>query len=454
MREGIAIHASRVEKTYRLYGSPVDRLIESISIGRPIRHEEIHALKPLSFNIFKGETVGIVGRNGSGKSTLLQIICGTLEPSNGRVEVSGRIGALLELGSGFNPEFTGIENIYMNGSILGLSTREIDARMDDILGFADIGGFVRQPVRTYSSGMVVRLAFSVQACIDPEILVIDEALAVGDEIFQKKCFNRLRELKEKGTSILFVSHSATSIVQHCDRAIMLDQGNVRWIGRPDVTTTLYQRLNNSSERIWSKSLIQLGQRLTKAKLNSRDQYSPSDQEDTDIPERIDNSVFFDQDLRPESYQQYPDNGIKIEKVAIKDSDNLTVNTLPPKKGFTIRFKYSCQKELNDVVFSCHISNQSGVRICGQIYPGTASKQVNFRKGDIFYISFKFEGGLLPGLYFVGGGIRTRKATDFVHRVLDITSLRIINSQDTSLIGLCNMSSGSPLLEMAGGDGKE
>ena len=453
MREGIAIHASRVEKTYRLYGSPVDRLIESVPLGRQIRHEEIRALKPLSFNIFKGETVGIVGRNGSGKSTLLQIICGTLEPSSGRVEVSGRIGALLELGSGFNPEFTGIENIYMNGSILGLSTREIDERMEDILGFADIGGFVKQPVRTYSSGMVVRLAFAVQACIDPDILVIDEALAVGDEMFQKKCFNRLRELKEKGTSILFVSHSTTSIVQHCDRAIMLDKGHVRWIGRPDVTTTRYQRLNNSSERNWGESLIKLGQRLTKAKLHSHDESSPSGRVVTDIPERLDSSGFLDQDLHPESYQQYPDNGSKVEEAVIQDKEGLIVNTLPPKERFTVRFRYSCQKELSDVVFSCHISNQSGVRICGQIYPATTSRQVNLRKGDIFYISYGFEGGLLPGLYFIGGGIRTKTDTDFIHRVLDIASLRIAGSQNMPLIGLCNISSGDPLLEMVSRDEK-
>jgi lipopolysaccharide transport system ATP-binding protein len=195
-------------------------------------YKEFWALKGLDFEIHPGETVGIVGRNGSGKSTVLQIIAGTLTPTSGTVKVNGRIAALLELGSGFNPEFTGRENVFLNGVLLGLSREEIEARLPDILAFADIGDFVDRPVKTYSSGMMLRLAFAVQAQIDPQVLIVDEALAVGDARFQAKCFARLKELKEQGTSILFVTHATEQVISQCDRAILLDRGDIVEQGKP------------------------------------------------------------------------------------------------------------------------------------------------------------------------------------------------------------------------------
>ena len=189
--------------------------------------------------------MGVVGRNGSGKSTLLQLLCGTLTPTSGTVAIEGRVAALLELGSGFNPEFTGLENIYLNAALLGLSRDETDANLDAILAFADIGDFVHQPVKTYSSGMALRLAFAVQANIQPDVLVVDEALAVGDEFFQRKCFKHLEKLKENGTSILLVTHNCGQILQHCDQAMLLHKGQLEFLGRPKSITTIYQRLINS-----------------------------------------------------------------------------------------------------------------------------------------------------------------------------------------------------------------
>jgi len=235
MIDDIAISVKNVTKTYKLYDTHADRVKEAFHPFRKKYHRPFNALTNISFDVNKGETLGIIGRNGSGKSTLLQIICGTLAQTIGKVETKGRIAALLELGSGFNPEFTGRENIYMNGAILGLSRQEIDARYDDILAFADIGEFIEQPIKTYSSGMYVRLAFSVNILSDPEIMIVDEALAVGDMKFQAKCMTALRRIQDRGTTVLFVSHDINALKSLCSRGICLDHGTIQSIGKaPDV----------------------------------------------------------------------------------------------------------------------------------------------------------------------------------------------------------------------------
>lgn len=248
MSSEFSIQVDGLGKCYQVYEVPRDRLKQFIvprmrrMLGRSPAapyYREFWALKSVSFEVRRGETVGIIGRNGSGKSTLLQMICGTLTPSRGSVRTAGRIAALLELGSGFNPEFTGRENVYLNGAVLGLSQEEIDARFDAIVAFADIGEFISQPVKSYSSGMVVRLAFAVQAQSNPDILIVDEALAVGDAKFQAKCFAHLKQLKAQGTSILLVSHSTEQIATHCDRAVFLKAGDVVAIGKPRDVINLY-----------------------------------------------------------------------------------------------------------------------------------------------------------------------------------------------------------------------
>jgi lipopolysaccharide transport system ATP-binding protein len=254
--DDVAIRVSKLGKRYEIYDAPRDRLKQFIlprlqSFAKREQKQyfrEFWALQDVSFEVKKGETAGIIGRNGSGKSTLLQMICGTLSPTSGSVETRGRIAALLELGSGFNPEFTGRENVYMNAAVLGLSKQEMEARFDDIVAFADIGQFVDQPVKTYSSGMVVRLAFAVQSQIDPDILVVDEALSVGDAKFQAKCFERLRQLKENGTSILLVTHSSDQIVTHCSTAILLNSGRQLETGEPKHVVNRYMDLLFGKEK--------------------------------------------------------------------------------------------------------------------------------------------------------------------------------------------------------------
>ena len=225
-----AIKVQNVSKIYRLYAKPIDRLKEAVNIFHKSYHSSFYAVKDISFQVGKGETVGIVGTNGSGKSTILKIITGVLRPSEGSVTVNGRVSALLELGAGFDPDYTGIENIYMNGSILGFTRDEMDGKMQEILDFADIGDFVHQPVKTYSSGMLVRLAFALAINVEPEILIIDEALAVGDAFFQAKCFHKLEEIKKAGVTILFVSHDIVSVKKMCSRAVWIEKGILQDVG--------------------------------------------------------------------------------------------------------------------------------------------------------------------------------------------------------------------------------
>jgi lipopolysaccharide transport system ATP-binding protein len=244
-----AIRVRNLSKCYEIYAQPQDRLKQSIHprlqrlIGRPPKtyYREFWALRDVSFEVNKGEAVGIIGRNGAGKSTLLQMISGTLTPTSGSVEVHGTVAALLELGSGFNPEFTGRENVYMNASMLGLVQTEIDEKFDEIADFADIGDFLEQPIKTYSSGMLMRLAFAVNTCINPEILIVDEALSVGDAPFQSKCFKRLRQLIDDGTSILFVSHDISTVHSICSRALWLKNGHAELWGDAKDVAKQYER---------------------------------------------------------------------------------------------------------------------------------------------------------------------------------------------------------------------
>ena len=239
--DDVSISVSNLTKTYRIFGHPGDRIKQAMTLGLRKYNKEYTALKDVSFNISKGEAVGIIGRNGSGKSTLLQIICGIIKPTSGTVQVNGRISALLELGAGFNPEFTGRENVYFQGALMGMIKAEMDERFDDIAAFADIGDFIDQPVRTYSSGMFVRLAFATMIHIDADILVIDEALAVGDEAFQRKCFDKLAEYFEGNEKVLFfVSHNTRQVERICSKTIWLQEGGVAKLGASTDVCNAYQ----------------------------------------------------------------------------------------------------------------------------------------------------------------------------------------------------------------------
>ncbi len=238
----LMIDVRDVSKVYQLYDKPINRLKESVSLTHKCYHRDFYALNRISFQVRKGESVGIIGTNGSGKSTMLKIVTGVLTPTCGNAEVTGTVCALLELGAGFNQDYTGIENIYMNGTMMGFTKEQMDGKLKEILDFADIGDFVYQPVKNYSSGMFVRLAFALNIAVDPEILIVDEALSVGDVFFQAKCYHRMDELKRKGTTILMVTHDLGSVMKYCDRVILLNKGEKVSEGKPGEMVDLYKKI--------------------------------------------------------------------------------------------------------------------------------------------------------------------------------------------------------------------
>jgi lipopolysaccharide transport system ATP-binding protein len=436
--QGLALRVQQLGKCYPIYKHPRDRLLQAFWRGRRQLYRPFWALQEVSFELGRGRTLGIVGRNGSGKSTLLQLICGTLTPTSGTIQVQGRIAALLELGSGFNPEFSGLENVFLNAALLGLSQRETQERLDTILAFADIGEFIDQPVKTYSSGMAVRLAFAVQAHVQPDVLVVDEALAVGDELFQKKCYAHLERLKQEGTAILLVTHSCPQILQHCDEALLMHGGRLRLMGGPKTVTSVYQRLCSAPTEQWDALLANLGntaERSPSADANCQTAVAP------DTEAQLPTSSDHDPHLVPSTSVRYEARGIHINRVEVLNHAGEPANLLPMEEAFSLRFHYSVLEPLDQLRFACNIANQTGVRITGQHAPGPSCAA-----GDQFSLTFLFRGGLLPGVYFVGGGVwRESEPGRFLHRVVDVCALRIQSDAAPSSFGLCDLAAGAPVL---------
>lgn len=427
--DDIAIRVSNLSKSYLIYETPRDRLKQFVLprlqriAGQSTRqyYRDFLALNDVSFEVRKGETVGIIGRNGSGKSTLLQIICGTLTPTGGTVETRGRIAALLELGSGFNPDFTGRENVYMNASVLGLNNHEIDARFDDIAAFADIGEFIEQPVRTYSSGMVVRLAFAVQATVAPDILVVDEALAVGDERFQRKCFARLEALKEQGTSVLMVSHSAQQVIELCDRALLLERGECKLVSDPPTVVQLYQRL------IYAPTLAVQG---ILAELNPPEPGAGQGNETLkDRSQPTDSSSvakdFLDPELIPSNTISYPQQGAQISEFRVFNADGMEVNVLTRGCCYRLVCRGHFTRDCRSVHFGIHLRLATGHGVTGQRFPGAGESIAQVRSGSTFEVTYHFRMLLAPGCYFIGGGIWSELEPHCLHRVLDKTMIRVL-----------------------------
>jgi len=442
MSSDIAIKVENLSKCFHIYDRPRDRLLQLFARGSKQYYREFWALKDVSFEVKKGETVGIIGRNGSGKSTLLQMICGTLNPTHGSIQTAGRIAALLELGSGFNPEFTGRENVYLNATVLGLDKDEVDTRFDDIAAFADIGDFIEQPVKNYSSGMIVRLAFAVQAMVDPDILIIDEALAVGDEKFQRKCFARLEELKSKGVSILFVSHSAASVIELCDRALLLERGNRLMYGTASHAVRAYQKLIYAPDAEQTR-LVQM--------------YLAADQLGDAIDSEVESPITtvpagdsvesFDPGLVPETTTDYPRQGAEIASMAILDAEGRVVNVLQAGKVYQFEMAGRFLEGFVGVFWGIHIRNVSGLVITGQRYPEEGKFLEHIKGGAAFKIGFEFRMDLQPGVYFVGGGVWTAQEPHCAHRIIDALMFRISPSDKTCSFGYVDLSASGPTLSL-------
>lgn len=426
----IAIHLRNVSKTFEIYKRPSDRL-KQIFWGKKRKfYEEYQALHNISLDIYRGETVGVVGRNGAGKSTLLQIICGTLAPSRGLVETNGRIVALT-LGSGFNPEFSGHENIFMNGTILGLTRREIEAQYDSIIQFADIGRFIHRPVKCYSSGMKSRLAFAVAIHVDPDILIIDESLSVGDAAFRRKCFARLEELRQSDKTILFVSHSAGQIVGLCDRAILLDGGEQLLAGVPKIVMSHYQRLINApanqTDEIRSDILKIAAETAIAQNTSSLDASASAvsashEAENTHqfaAPESVDQ---FDPNFQPKSTVEHAGQGAKIENIKIFNQQGKSVNILTFGHRYTCTYSVRMKESAYDIHCGMNIKTTNGIQVSGIL-----TSEIPYADADsTLEVSFDFEAILRPGIYFLNVKAigKYDQEAKILHRIVDAVMLRI------------------------------
>ena len=416
MTDETIIKVDHVTKIYNLYDSPMDRLKEALGLGRKSRSKKHYALNDLSFEVKRGETVGIIGTNGSGKSTILKIITGVLAATEGEVTVNGRISALLELGAGFNMEYTGIENIYLNGSMIGFTREEIEQRIPEILKFADIGDFVYQPVKTYSSGMFVRLAFAVAINIEPEILIVDEALSVGDVFFQSKCYHKFEEFKEKGKTILFVSHDLSSVSKYCDRVILLNNG---------------VKLDEGSAR-------DMVDRFKKVMVHQDEELDNHVTEPQTLPESTQGKRWKDSLTINPNIQVYGNGMADIIDFACIDSEGKINTAIFKDSDFTIKMKVHFNETVERPIFALTFKDLKGTDITGtntmfshvDVPVCTAGKEVE--------ITFKQNMNLVGGTYLVSFGCTGYIDDEFVvyQRQYDAFNITVISYKN--VVGFYDM----------------
>lgn len=459
-----AIRVDNVSKHYVMFERPEDRFkqmvvprLQRLAGRQPKRYyRDFAALNDVSLEVGRGETVGIIGRNGSGKSTLLQIICGTLRPTSGTVEVNGRIAALLELGAGFNPEFTGRENVFLNAQILGVPRREMEWRFDDIARFADIGAFIDQPVKTYSSGMYVRLAFATAINVDPDILVVDEALAVGDEAFQRKCFGRLEDIKDKGGTILFVSHGAQAIVQLCTRAILIDAGQKLLEGKPKTVVSQYQRLVHASAAGTAEIRKQIQSIARDVASGSEEvavpdtSLSPSSATQdvaaatvprTDIKDGT--ADYFDPSLVSQSAHTLEERGALIKNLRIATLGGERVNVLRMGKRYVIEYDVAFSAAAHGVGAGFMIKSVQGAGLAGSHTGSSALYRLSdVQAGSTYSVRFEFNCALVPGTYFVNCGVNGHADWGFgpLHRQVDALVFRVAPEPDLIVSGYFDLGS--------------
>jgi lipopolysaccharide transport system ATP-binding protein len=458
MTDDIAIKVENVSKIYKLYDKPIDRVKESLNIFDKNYHRDFFALNDVSFEIKKGETVGIVGKNGSGKSTLLKIITGVLTPSSGSVHISGKISALLELGAGFNPEYTGMQNIYLNASMMGLTKEEIEKKIPEIVGFADIGEHINQSVKTYSSGMFVRLAFAVAINVDPEILIVDEALAVGDDLFQKKCFSKIESFRKNGKTVLFVSHSGGLVIELCDKAILMDAGEKLLVGPSNTVVNLYQKLLFASkekvntvkqqiEKIGAYELDNKYSSLTKEKVIVKD--STSNSQDAQNVAKAIEEEYFDENLVPTDPILYENNGAKISDYKILNYKGEDVNVLRFGKRYVLSYKVQFYKDCLNVRFGMVIKTKTGIEISGAATarPGDG---ISFIAADkVINVEFEFTPKLTAGVYFLRCGVVgiDKDSEIFLDRQVDAVAFRMLEQEKSLMNSLVDFDITSNLYEV-------
>lgn len=449
-----AIDVTEVTKIYRLYDKPIDRLKESMSLSHKNYHKDFYALAQLSFKVKKGETVGLIGTNGSGKSTILKIITGVLTPTSGAVRVNGKISALLELGAGFNMDYTGIENIYMNGTMMGYTKKEMDAKLQDILDFAEIGDFVYQPVKTYSSGMFVRLAFALAINVDPEILIVDEALSVGDVFFQAKCYRRMEEIRQRGTTILMVTHDMGSIIKYCDKVVLLNKGQFVSEGEPGHMVDLYKKilagqgdaLMEEIKETMEKKTVEMSDFFGGMKPDGEHQGSFSgNNPDESIPgssgeadpngKRMKDSLSINFDRT-----EYGDGRAEIIDLGLFDEKGSLTNLLLKGETFTIKERIRFHTEVQAPIFTYTIKDKKGTELTGTntMFEGTDIKPA--KAGDEYLVEFSQKMTLQGGEYLLSMSCTGFEQGQHVvyHRLYDVTNLTVISNKNT--VGVYDMES--------------
>ena len=384
-----ALRVAAVSKQYRIYNRPADRLKESLTRGRWKTHREFWALHDISFEVEAGTTVGIIGPNGSGKSTLLQIITGTLEPTHGTVCHEGRIAALLELGAGFNPEFTGIENVFMNSSLMGISKAETERLLPQIESFAEIGEFIHQPLKTYSSGMYIRLAFATAIATSPQILIIDEALSVGDAVFQHRCTRRIKEMQEAGTTILFVSHDPGAVRALCSRAILLNGGRMEADGAPAEVLDRYQKLIMDQEAAWAETQLAA------------------------VHEKLQLTVVSDDsEVSPQFTYRHGNGSAEILRVDLLDAAQRTIGVVESGQLVHLRVRVVFHEDLKDPVYGFVIRNRHGINLYGTNTKVHGLKPGLIKRGEQVETIFTFNSWLAPDLYSVSIAVHSPNSVSF------------------------------------------
>lgn len=413
-----AIEVKNLSKVYRLYNKPIDRLKESISITRKNYHKDFYALNDINFSVDKGESFGIIGVNGSGKSTLLKIITGVLSKTGGDILVNGKIAALLELGAGFNMEYTGIENIYMNGTMMGFSKKEMDEKLDRIIEFADIGDFINMPVKTYSSGMFVRLAFALSIAVDPEILIVDEALSVGDVFFQTKCYKRMDELKQKGTTIIMVTHDLGAVIKYCDRTMVLNSGKQVAVGAPHEMVDLYKK-------------ILAGQEPTISDYNASEQtvgaLPASPQTVGALPA---SPLKESMSINPHA-DIYGDKKAEFIDFGILDEKGNPATVIVKGESFTIKEKIKMNEDIVDPIFTWTLKDKRGTDLTGT---NTMLEKIDTglgKKGRIYDVSFTQKMRLQGGEYLLSMSCTSFEGDELKvhHRMYDVISLTVLINEN-------------------------
>ena len=440
----IVISTKNLSKVYKLYKNPKDRLKEALSLSGKIYHKDFYALKDINLEIKRGEVIGIVGKNGSGKSTLLKILSRVLTQTSGEFMVKGKVSSLLELGSGFNPELTGLENVYFYGTILGFSEEKIKDKLQEILDFADIGDFIYQPLKTYSSGMKSRLAFSVAINVDPDILILDEVLAVGDELFRRKCYARMEGFFKGQKTVLFVSHSVSDINQLCTRAILIDKGEAIFEGLAKLVTTQYERylfVNPEKAISIREEIVQMNNddslkfvacrrssEVSNKIINLNN--SAADGKKTSLAQKADNGTkrkeYFSPNLISTSkvISKYYD--VDLYEVMILSTDNENVNILVTGESYFLSYRVSFNIQATDVSFGMMIKNEKGMYLSG-----SSAKNFNANLSDVatkekYLVKWKFTCNLLKGTYFINVGVTAFNGIErfFLCRAIDAIVFRV------------------------------